>query len=681
MDGSTYTTTPAKSIADHFYFYLERLWIILICLIGGIVLGLHQSHTSPTAYKANAVIQAESQLAPVADVEISESASLASKADLIAALKTKLMLESLYHSVTANPELATLLPDHDTVSKQEYDAARHTLARQLRLNTSVLQQRGTSILEITTTLPDADIAKAVVSGILEELGRNNSAAQAGASNANIALLNEQIQELRDRMSESEQSLATYNHALQIQDDIRASESRLLGLRKEYLEKWPPLVQEKKHLALLHEAFDNELDRIIRSVSSELAYWQSLTNTTDTLSGEELTNFRLSTMEARHNMISRDFHSDSALYDSLVAKAKMGDVQLDFLKDEFSIIQPAATDYQPIKLSRFDALLRFGLGGLVLGILMANLLGSFDKSLHRIDDVESLTGLPVCTVVPYTNGKGNSKGNSKEGQRLKALQAETYRTLQANLAISHPDARTILITSSVPGEGKSTVSTNLTEAFAEANPSEKVLLIDMDLKRPKVSSYLGLDKGHPGVYEYFQGSHTLKEVIQQTAAGFFVITAGNIPPQSVFPEEKLIVGLLAEVGRYFHRTVIDSPPILAVSDAMVTAHHTDVVCLVYKMWKTPKAALKRTMKQFSNHGIRVAGTVANAMPVKTMLGQGDYYYSYYNSGYSAYTEDGFEDPEDSEKSKSEPIPSPNKVVAQLKAGKHPDAPSASFSTSR
>lgn len=681
MDGSTYTTTPAKSIADHFYFYLERLWIILICLIGGIVLGLHQSHTSPTAYKANAVIQAESQLAPVADVEIPESASLASKADLVAALKTKLMLESLYHSVTANPELATLLPDHDTVSKQEYEAARHTLARQLRLNTSVLQQRGTSILEITTTLPDADIAKAVVSGILEELGRNNSAAQAGASNANIALLNEQIQELRDRMSESEQSLATYNHALQIRDDIRASEARLLGLRKEYLEKWPPLVQEKKHLALLHEAFNNEVDRIIKSVSSELAYWQSLTNTTDTLSGEELTNFRLSTMEARHNMINRDFLSDSALYDSLIAKAKMGDVQLDFLKEEFSIIQPAATHYQPIKLSWFDALLRFGLGGLVLGILMANLLGSFDKSLHRIDDVESLTGLPVCTVVPYTNGKGNSKGNSKEDQRLKALQVETYRTLQANLAISHPDARTILITSSVPGEGKSTVSTNLIKAFAEANPSEKFLLIDMDLKRPKVSSYLGLDKGHPGVYEYLQGSHTLKEVIQQTAAGFFVITAGNIPPQTVFPEEKLIVELLAEVRRYFHRTVIDSPPILAVSDAMVTAHHTDVVCLVYKMWKTPKAALKRTMKQFSNHGIRVAGTVANSMPVKTMLGQGDYYYSYYNSGYSAYTEDGFEDPEDSEKSKSEPIPSPNKVVAQLKAGKHPDAPSASFSTSR
>ena len=677
MDGSAYTTTPAKSIADHFYFYLERLWIILICIIGGIALGLHQSYTSLTEYRANAVIQAESQLAPAAEVEISETASLASKADLIAALKTKLMLESLYHSVTANPELAALLPDRDTVSKQEYEAARHTLARQLRLSTSVLQQRGTSILEITTTLPDADIAKAVISGILEELGRNNSAAQAGASNANIALLNEQIQELRDRMSESEQSLATYNHALKIRDDIRASESRLLELRKEYLDKWPPLVQEKKHLALLHEAFDNELNRILRSVSSELAYWQSLTNTTNTLSGEELTNFRLSTMEARHNMISRDFLSDSALYDSLISKVKMGDVQLDFLKDEFSIIQPAATDYHPIKLSRFDALLRFGLGGLVLGILLANLLGSFDKSLHKIDDVESLTGLPVCTVVPCAN----SKGSSKEDRRLKALQVEVYRTLQANLAIAHPDARTILITSSVPGEGKSTVSTNLIKAFAEANPSEQLLLIDMDLKRPKVSNYLGLDKGHPGVYEYLQGNNTLKEVIQQTEAGFFVITAGNIPPQSVFPEEKLIVQLLASVERYFHRIVIDSPPILPVSDAMVMAHQTDLVCLVYKMWKPPKAALKRTMKQFSNHGIRVAGIVANAMPVKRVLGQGDYYYSHYNSGYSAYTEGGFEDPEDCEKSKLETIPSPNRVVAQLNAGKHPNAASANLSTSR
>ncbi|MBP83973.1 MAG: hypothetical protein CMO61_09025 [Verrucomicrobiales bacterium] len=622
-----------KSFSDHFYFYLERMWIILPCLIAGVILALHQHRTSPISYEASAVIQPESHLAPAAEVEIEDSVLRATTNDLVAKLKAKLSLQSLYHAVTASSDLAALLPEPSRSTNQEYEAARNLLARELLSKTSVREQYGTSILTITTTLPNADNAKSVVAGLLEELGRTNSANQAGASNANIALLNEQISELQREMALSEQSLAIYSRALEIRDEIRASESRLVEFRKEYLEKWPPLVQEKEHLSLLHEVFRKEINQITKSLPIESTYWGSLQSITSTLSDEELINFQLSNTEARQNMIARDFQSDSTLHDSLIAKAKMGDVQLDFLKGEFSIIQPAVTNYLPIKLRLPDALLRFGLGGLVVGFLFATVHGKLDNSLRRIEDVELFSGRPVYTVIPEIR----EKATSEEKRHSRVLQAEAHRKLQANLSISHSEAKTILVSSSLPEEGKSTVSVNLTKYLAEARPSERVLLIDLDLKRPKIAEYLGLPENRAGIYEYLQGSHPLKEVIQKTEDGYFVMTAGNVTASDPFPEEKLIGGLLASLETSFHRIIIDSPPVLAISDTLTIAHQADLLCLVYRMWKTPKQALARAIKQFDGNGIEVAGIVANAMPMKTMLGKGNYYSGYYNSGYLTYAD--------------------------------------------
>ena len=635
--GADTNTTPQflsdKSFSDHFYSYLERVWIILPCLIAGVILALHQHRTSPISYQASAVIQPESHLAPAAEVEIEDSALRATTNDLVAALKAKLSLQSLYHAVTASSDLATLLPDPSNSTNQEYEAARNLLARELLSKTNVREQYGTSILTITTTLPNADNAKAVVAGLLEELGRANSANQAGASNTNIALLNEQISELQQKINLSEQSLAIYSRALEIRDEIRASESRLVEFRKEYLEKWPPLTQEKEHLSLLHEVFRKEINQITKSLPSEFAYWESLNSITSTLSAEELINFQLSNTEARQNMIARDFQSDSTLHDSLIAKAKMGDVQLEFLKGEFSIIQPATTSYLPIKLSLTDALIRFGLGGLAVGFLFATVHGNLDKSLRRIEDVELFSGLPVYTVIPEIK----AKSTSSEKRQSRVLQAEAHRKLQAHLSISHSEAKTILVSSSLPEEGKSTVSVNLAKHLAEARPSERILLIDLDLKRPKIADYLGLTENHAGIYEYLQGSHQLKEVMQKTEDGYFVITAGNVAPGDPFPEEKLIGGMLASLETHFNRIIIDSPPILALSDTLTIAHQVDLLCLVYRMWKTPKQALGRAIKQFHSNGIEVAGIVANAMPMKTMLGKGSYYSGYYNSGYLTYAD--------------------------------------------
>ena len=198
-----------------------------------------------------------------------------------------------------------------------------------------------------------------------------------------------MQGLRESLTEAEQSLVIYKEALRIQEEIRDSEAKILEMEKEFLPKWPPLVQEKGHLALLQESLKIELQRIVDTSDAEEAFWAEHSETMGSMNGADLVAYQMRIAEARNNMLNRDFQTESELYESLLASAKRGDVESEYESEEFSIVdQPFATKVATGPRIR-QAYIRYGVLGVGGGFLVAFILGVMDPTVRRIEDLENI----------------------------------------------------------------------------------------------------------------------------------------------------------------------------------------------------------------------------------------------------------------------------------------------------
>ena len=630
-----YTSQPRLwNLVDWFYFLVERMWVILIVVFGSLAFGLYKWRLTPDSYKSLATIEVHQPIRDAIVIDPRDSYRYyQQQGTMLMSMKAKLSQASLYSAVVDQPNFSKLLLEPSRVSDEEFERAKLALARQFYASTEIIEHDNTQLLSIVNVNSDPETAQLVVSSILKELRKSASSKREGTSSARIEQLNREIEEIRSRLSSAEESLSIYKQALDICKEIRESEGLILEMQKVYLDKWPPLVQERKHLELLNKTFETELNRIIRSVASEKDFWESREALTEKLSPEEIASFKISNTEARHSMINRDFTSDSKLYESLMEKVKMGDVAIGFDQQEFTIIQPATLNPDSLRMTTLQTIFDSGWKGLLVGIFVAFLISRVDGSMKRVEDLERFSNAQVLSVIPKSVALSKEKKSSKT--KISEAASEAFRTLVASLNLSQSKVKTVLVTSSLPSEGKSTTSCNLAKAEVEADESKKVILIDLDIRRPRVGEYLGLPNDHPGVYECFTKNTPISDAIQKSDAGFDVIASGKTPGRNVLPNRGLIVKLITVLSERYDRIIIDTAPVLAVSDTLIIAKHVDVICLVFRMWKTPAKALRRAISRLENNGTAVTGIVANSMPEKKALGQYNYYQSYSNAGYSQY----------------------------------------------
>jgi capsular exopolysaccharide synthesis family protein len=266
----------------------------------------------------------------------------------------------------------------------------------------------------------------------------------------------------------------------------------------------------------------------------------------------------------------------------------------------------------------------GLVGLLLGVALAILREMLDVTIKTVETLRSLTGAPVLAVVPYD-------ANAKQAPLVMSgnphsARAEAVRHLRTNLQfvdVDHP-VKAIVITSSVPDEGKSTTAVNLALAFAEMG--RRVVLIEADLRRPRVAEYLGLE-GAIGLSNVLAGQITVEEVLQTWGHGdLHILPSGFVPPN---PSELLgsrnMAALLVHLRTEFDVILIDTPPLLPVTDAAVVATHADGAVLVTRSGKTAQARVRTAVASLRAVDSRVLGCVLNMQPSK---GDVDYYYGTY-----------------------------------------------------
>ncbi len=365
--------------------------------------------------------------------------------------------------------------------------------------------------------------------------------------------------------------------------------------------------------------------------------------------------KLNESAIEYSLLKRDLDSNRTLYEGLLEKLKEAGVTASLRSNNFRIVDVARVPTAPVE-PNIPRNLALGLAlGLSTGLGLAFLLDAIDNTVRTPEQANAICGLPSLGMIPLgsrqtrTSVPGKSKLallSSQEAVELitqvrpQSRMAESYRALRTSILLTSVGTppKVIVITSSLPQEGKTTTSINC--AVVLAQKGARVLLIDADLRRPSIHKTLGMGP-RTGLSNVLTGSASAEQATVRSTilSNLFVLPAGTPPPN---PAELLASAPMKELltqlrGEYDH-IVIDTPPALSVTDAVVMATRADTVILVIRSEQTTRQALRRTRDLLAQVNARVAGVLLNAVD----LNSADYrYYSEYQEKYSSryYQEDG------------------------------------------
>lgn len=305
-----------------------------------------------------------------------------------------------------------------------------------------------------------------------------------------------------------------------------------------------------------------------------------------------------------------------------SEAELGQAQAKAAATVFEKAEPERTPAKP------NMVLNLALGavlGLMFGFGLAFFLEYMDTTVKSLDDVERYLGVPVLAVVPKDVGiLHRASGFNPD--------AEAYRILRTNIEFNrrNPNANCITVVSGGAGEGKSTTLSNL--AFVCAQGGYNVLLIDADLRRPRLHTLFDMSNA-VGLTNYLTTEVRLEEVVVQTPVeNLYFLPSGILPADSAgILNSQRMSEMIEEVKSRFDLVLIDSPPILGVSDASVLANEADMTIIVVQHRKLPRHMLMRVKQAVENVGGKVLGVVLNNVDVRS-----DNQYSYYTSYYTYYS---------------------------------------------
>jgi succinoglycan biosynthesis transport protein ExoP len=372
---------------------------------------------------------------------------------------------------------------------------------------------------------------------------------------------------------------------------------------------------------------------------------------------------------QYHILQHDAESNKQLYDGLLQKLKEAGISAGLRSSNIRVVDPALAPASASRPQKSRNILLAFLMGLVGGVGLALFREYLDNTVKSPDDIEALTGLPSLAVVPSLPGMNSTQGRLSKGtqetgspagmgSRVELLSyvqpksqiSEAFRALRTSLLLSQADhpPQVILVTSALPREGKTTAAVNLAVTLAQLG--DRTLLVDSDLRKPGIRRALNLTIGKDvGLSSYLAGVTSLEEATIQhpTITNLSALTTGPVPPS---PADLLsshrMREAIAELRRRFKFIVIDSPPVMAATDAVILSALTDGVLLVVRSGETPKEAFTRTRDLLAAVKCRLLGVVLNAVDSSAP----DYYYSYryypYAYGYG-YGEDV------DKKSKSQP----------------------------
>ncbi len=437
----------------------------------------------------------------------------------------------------------------------------------------------------------------------------------------------------------------------LQTDRGALQVKYAQLTTTFGSSYPAVVEVKNQLEDLDKQVRAEMKRIEGRLKGEyLTSLQREKMLRAALENQKQEANTLNESAIEYNVLKRDLETSRQLYENLLQRLKEASVSAGLRSNNIRIIDPARIPTAPFSPDLRRNFLLGVLLGVFGGIVLAFIQDAMDNTVRTPEQVQLISGLPSLGVVPLEGSKRSSL-RSKSESLLKAKDAaeaapedvlmivhrdpfsqtaESYRALRTSILLSSLGAppKVILVTSALPQEGKTTTAINCATALAQQG--SRVLLIDADLRRPRIASSFKIESSL-GLSNLLTGSAKLKDVVLPTAEvpNLSVIISGPVPPQ---PAEllgsNLMDEMLSTLREQFDHVVIDSPPALSVTDSVILSARVDSVLMVVYAGKTRKEALRRVSQVFAQVNARVMGVVMNGVDLQSP----DHYYNYYGKRY-------------------------------------------------
>ena len=441
-----------------------------------------------------------------------------------------------------------------------------------------------------------------------------------------------------------------------QVDLLASlDEKYASLREEYVDalgqygpNFPKVKRLKAQLDEVQSLTEREQKRVVTRLRTDyLAALGREKLLSAAFSAQKAEVGRLSQLMIEHNLLKREFDTNQQLYDSLLQRLKDATVAAGLRATNIHLVDSALVPTSPVRPNRRHSVEVGMMMGLVLGIALAFVLEGLDTSVKSVEDVERLIAVPSLAAIPLARSSWLGSRGDGRGSRDAAVEsivlsyptsslAESYRTLRTAVLLSSAPRppRSLLVTSAQPGEGKTSTSVNL--ALGLAQRGVPVVLVDADMRRPSISKALSLPENGAGLSSLLSGAHRLEEVLRQyhSLPNFWVLPAGPHPPN---PADLLASTTMEEVlqelrGRFEH-VVVDSAPLLLVTDATILSRLVDGVVLVVESGGTATRALIRAHRILETAGGRILGTVLNKWNARREGVYGYHgYRGYYRSEY-------------------------------------------------